>query len=214
MRQNATFLALGLALLCSAAVFAQGPANQQPYVPPAFDTYTPNIPGVVARRNQGRAHHGQAQWNRGAHHAAGWHPGLHGRGREAADAHRQRRQALDVPREHPVGRSRLRREGPIDCQRQYAGQAGDLHRPSERRRENTGRQEHAGLHGSNDLVVDKKGGVYFTQPEQANVGLHPPGREGDENRRRERDAPERYHHESRREDPVRERLPRRIPPRL
>src|SRR5919106_5817153 len=46
MRHTATFVGVGLALVCSAAVFAQAPANQ-PYVPPAFDTYTPNIPGVV-----------------------------------------------------------------------------------------------------------------------------------------------------------------------
>src|SRR4029434_4448417 len=55
MRHNATLVGVGLALLWSAAVFAQG-APIQPaqgaanpvYVPPAWDTYTPNIPGVVA----------------------------------------------------------------------------------------------------------------------------------------------------------------------
>ena len=54
MRLNATLLGVGLALLWSVAVFAQG-APIQPaqgaanpaYVPPAWDTYTPNIPGVV-----------------------------------------------------------------------------------------------------------------------------------------------------------------------
>src|SRR6266850_7452442 len=54
MRQNATFFCVALALLWSVAVFAQGAANQPAqgaanpaYVPPAWDTYTPNIPGVV-----------------------------------------------------------------------------------------------------------------------------------------------------------------------
>ena len=54
MRQNATLLGVGLVLIWSVAVFAQGAANQPAqgavnpsYVPPAWDTYTPNIPGVV-----------------------------------------------------------------------------------------------------------------------------------------------------------------------
>ncbi|MBI3050729.1 MAG: hypothetical protein HYY76_20760 [Acidobacteria bacterium] len=46
MRNKATLVGVGLAWLCSVAVFAQGPAP--PYVAPAFDTYTPHIPGVVA----------------------------------------------------------------------------------------------------------------------------------------------------------------------
>src|SRR5258705_13346366 len=54
MRQNATLFCAALALLWSVAVFAQGAANQPAqgtvnpaYVPPAWDTYTQNIPGVV-----------------------------------------------------------------------------------------------------------------------------------------------------------------------
>ncbi|MET0168615.1 MAG: SMP-30/gluconolactonase/LRE family protein, partial [Vicinamibacterales bacterium] len=35
-----------------------------------------------------------------------------------------------------------------------------------------------GFMGSNDIVVDKKGGVYFTQPEQANVGYIQPDGKG------------------------------------
>ena len=35
-----------------------------------------------------------------------------------------------------------------------------------------------GFMGANDLVVDKKGGVYFTQPEQANVGYIQPDGKG------------------------------------
>ena len=54
MKQNATLVGVGLALLWAVAVFTQGPPNQPAqgaanpaYVPPAWDTYTPNIPGVV-----------------------------------------------------------------------------------------------------------------------------------------------------------------------
>jgi gluconolactonase len=36
----------------------------------------------------------------------------------------------------------------------------------------------AGFMGANDLVVDKRGGVYFTQPEQANVGYILPDGKG------------------------------------
>src|SRR6188768_2194176 len=46
MKHQITLAGLGLTLLCSVAVFAQG-AVPQPYVPPSWDSYTPNIPGVV-----------------------------------------------------------------------------------------------------------------------------------------------------------------------
>ena len=47
MRDKATFVGVGLVLLRTVAAFAQG-AAPQPYVAPAWDTYSPDIPGVVA----------------------------------------------------------------------------------------------------------------------------------------------------------------------
>jgi hypothetical protein len=49
MRRNAAIIVMGLATTCAVSVLAQGRGNQAaPYVAPAFGTYTPNIPGVVA----------------------------------------------------------------------------------------------------------------------------------------------------------------------
>lgn len=48
MRRNARFMVVTLALLCCVTVFGQGRGAQPPPEPPAIDTVAPNIPGVVA----------------------------------------------------------------------------------------------------------------------------------------------------------------------
>ena len=210
-RHSAASVSVGLALLCSVGyprkVLRTQPTCRQPSIriPRTF-------PGVIAPGTRVELITDKLNGTEGPTRPAGWHARLHGRGRKATDAHRQRRQALDVPRQHPVGRARLRPEGTTDRQRQYTGQAGDLHRPPERRREDARRQEHAGLHGRERSGRRQKGRCVFHPAGASERRVHPPGRGRDEDRRRERHAPERDHHEPRREDPLRERLARRIPP--
>ncbi len=203
---------MGLALLCSVAVFAQGPANQQPYVPPAFDTYTPNIPGVVAPGTRVELITDKLNGTEGPLALPdGTLVFTEGGARRLTRIDKDGKLSMFLDNIQSGGLG-FDPKGRLIANDNTQGKQGIyIVHPKGSEKTLVDRQTQ-GFMGANDLVVDKKGGVYFTQPEQANVGYISPGREGDENRRREHDAPERHHHEPGREDPLHERLPRRIPP--
>jgi gluconolactonase len=169
MKYTAMFLGVGLTLLCSAPVFAQG-AAPQPYVPPAWDTYTPNIPGVVAGGTRVELITDQLNGTEGPlalpdgtlvfteggarrltridkdGKLSSFHEniqsgglGLDSKGRLIANDNTQGKQGIYIVQ--PKG-----------------AEATLVDRTT------------TGFMGANDLTVDKKGGVYFTQPDQANVG--------------------------------------------
>ena len=177
MRHNATLVGVGLALLCSVAVFAQDAANQ-PYVAPAFDTYTPNIPGVVTGGTRVELITDQLNGTEGPvaltdgtlvfteggarrltridkdgklstflDNIQSGGLGFDPKGRMIANDNTQGKQGIYIV--HPKGAETTL----VDRRTQ-------------------------GFMGANDLVVDKKGGVYFTQPEQANVGYILPDGKG------------------------------------
>ena len=187
MRHNATFIGVGLTLLCSAAVFAQGAATQpaatqpaatQPYVPPAFDTYTPNIPGVVAGGTRVELITDTLNGTEG--------PVALTDGTLVFTEGGARRL------------TRIDKDGKLSTFLENI-QSGGLGFDSKGRMiANDNTQDKQGIYivhpkgaeatlvdrktqgfmGANDLVVDKRGGVYFTQPEQANVGYILPDGKG------------------------------------
>ena len=175
MRHNATFVGAGLALLCSVPVFAQGAANQ-PYVAPAFDTYTPNIPGVVAGGTRVELITDQLSGTEGPVALAdGTLVFTEGGARRLTRIDKDGKLStfLDNIQSGGLG---FDPKGRMIANDNTPGKQGIyiVHpKGVERTLVDRGTQ---GFMGANDLVVDKKGGVYFTQPDQANVGyIRPDG---------------------------------------
>jgi len=176
MKNRTTFVGIGLTLLCSTAVFGQG-AAPQPYVPPAWDTYTPNIPGVVA----------------GGTRVALITDTLNGTEGPVALT-----DGTLVFTEGGARRlTRIDKDGKLSTFVEGLQSGGLGFDPKGRMIANDNTDGKQGIYivypkgaeatlvdrktqgfmGANDLVVDTKGGVYFTQPEQANVGyIRPDGK--------------------------------------
>ena len=176
MRHNATFAGIGLTLLCSVAVSGQG-AAPQPYVPPAWDTYTPNIPGVVNGGTRVVLITDQLNGTEG--------PVALTDGTLVFTEGGARRL------------TRIDKDGKLSTFHEGIQSGGLGFDPKGRMIANDNTDGKQGIYivypkgaeatlvdrktqgfmGANDLTVDKKGGVYFTQPEQANVGyIRPDGK--------------------------------------
>ena len=175
MRHNVTFVGVGLAWLCSVPVFAQGAANQ-PYVAPAFDTYTPNIPGVVTGGTRVELITDQLSGTEGPVALAdGTLVFTEGGARRLTRIDKDGKLStfLDNIQSGGLG---FDPKGRMIANDNTPGKQGIyiVHpKGVERTLVDRGTQ---GFMGANDLVVDKKGGVYFTQPDQANVGyIRPDG---------------------------------------
>lgn len=177
MRHNATFVGVGLALLCSVAVFAQGAANQ-PYVAPAFDTYTPNIPGVVTGGTRVELITDQLNGTEGPVALPdGTLVFTEGGARRLTRIDKDGKLStfLDNIQSGGLG---FDQKGRMIANDNTQGKQG-IYIVHPRGAETTlVDRKTQGFMGANDLVVDKKGGVYFTQPEQANVGYILPDRKG------------------------------------
>jgi len=175
MRHNATFVGVGLALLCSAPVFAQGAANQ-PYVAPAFDTYTPNIPGVVSGGTRVELITDQLSGTEGPVALAdGTLVFTEGGARRLTRIDKDGKLStfLDNIQSGGLG---FDPKGRMIANDNTPGKQG-IYIVFPKGVETTlVDRSTQGFMGANDLVVDKKGGVYFTQPDQANVGyIRPEG---------------------------------------
>ena len=175
MRHNATFVGVGLALLCSAPVFAQGAANQ-PYVAPAFDTYTPNIPGVVSGGTRVELITDQLSGTEGPVALAdGTLVFTEGGARRLTRIDKDGKLStfLDNIQSGGLG---FDPKGRMIANDNTPGKQG-IYIVFPKGVETTlVDRSTQGFMGANDLVVDKKGGVYFTQPDQANVGyIRPDG---------------------------------------
>ena len=179
MRHNAAIVAVGLALLCSVAVFAQGPgpANQQPYVPPAFDTYTPNIPGVVAPGTRVELITDKLNGTEGPLALPdGTLVFTEGGARRLTRIDKDGKLSMFLDNIQSGGLG-FDPKGRLIANDNTQGKQGIyIVHPKGSEKTLVDRQTQ-GFMGANDLVVDKKGGVYFTQPEQANVGyIFPDGK--------------------------------------
>jgi len=177
MTRNATLVGVGLALLCSAAVFAQGAANQ-PYVAPAFDTYTPNIPGVVTGGTRVELITDQLNGTEGPVALTdGTLVFTEGGARRLTRIDKDGKLStfLDNIQSGGLG---FDPKGRMIANDNTPGKQGIYIVYPKGAETTLVDRKTQGFMGANDLVVDKKGGVYFTQPEQANVGYIPPDGKG------------------------------------
>jgi gluconolactonase len=177
MRHNATLVGVGLALLCSVAVFAQGAANQ-PYVPPAWDTYTPNIPGVVSGGTKVELITDQLKGTEGPVALPdGTLVFTEGGARRLTRIDKDGKLSTfhDNIQSGAIG---FDQKGRMIANDNTPGKQGIYIVQPKGAEATLVDRKTQGFMQSNDLVVDKKGGVYFTQPEQANVGYILPDGKG------------------------------------
>jgi gluconolactonase len=177
MRHNATLVGVGLALLCSVAVLAQGAANQ-PYVPPAWDTYTPNIPGVVSGGTKVELITDQLNGTEGPVALPdGTLVFTEGGARRLTRIDKDGKLSTfhDNSQSGAIG---FDLKGRMIANDNTPGKQGIYVVQPKGAEATLVDRKTQGFMGSNDLVVDKAGGVYFTQPEQANVGYILPGGKG------------------------------------
>jgi len=176
MRHHATFAGIGLTLLCSVAVSGQG-AAPQPYVPPAWDTYTPNIPGVV---NAGTRVALITDTLNGTEGPVALTDGTlvftEGGARRLTRIDKDGRLSpfLEGIQSGGLG---FDPKGRMIANDNTDGKQGIYIVYPKGAETTLVDRKTQGFMGANDLTVDKKGGVYFTQPEQANVGyIRPDGK--------------------------------------
>lgn len=173
MRHTVTTVGAGIALLCSAVVLAQAPAPQ-PYVPPAWDTYTPNIPGVVSGGTRVQL---ITDTLKGTEGPVALPDGTllftQGGARQLTRIDKDDKLSSYYENIQSGGLG-FDPKGRLIANDNTPGKQGIyvvLPRGAEKTLVD---RKTPGFIGSNDIVVDLKGGVYFTQPDQANVGYVPP----------------------------------------
>ena len=177
MRHNATLVGVGLTLLCSVTVFAQGAANQ-PYVPPAWDTYTPNIPGVVSGGTKVELITDTLKGTEGPVALPdGTLVFTEGGARRLTRIDKDGKLSTfhDNIQSGAIG---FDQKGRMIANDNTPGKQGIYIVQPKGAEATLVDRKTQGFMQSNDLVVDKKGGVYFTQPEQANVGYILPDGKG------------------------------------
>jgi gluconolactonase len=184
MRQNVALFGVGLAVLWSVAVFAQGAANQPAqaaapaYVPPAWDTYTPNIPGVVAAGTTVELITDQLNGTEGpVAMPDGTLLFTEGGARRLSrfDKDGKRSTFLENLQSGGLG---FDPAGRLIANDNTQGKQGIYIVYPKGAEKTLVDRKTPGFDQSNDIVVDKKGGVYFTQPEKANVGYILPDGKG------------------------------------
>ena len=177
MRHTLTLVGVGLALVCSGAVLAQAPASQ-PYVPPAFDTYTPNIPGVVTGGTRVELITDQLNGTEGPVALPDGNL-LFTEGGARRLTHMDKNGKLSTfVADIQSGGLGFDPKGRLIANDNTQGKQGIYIVYPKGAEKTLVDRKTQGFMQSNDLVVDKKGGVYFTQPEQANVGYIVPDGKG------------------------------------
>ena len=184
MRQNVALFSVGLVVIWSVAVFAQGAANQPAqaaapaYVPPAWDTYTPNIPGVVAAGTTVELITDQLNGTEGpVAMPDGTLLFTEGGARRLSrfDKDGKRSTFLENLQSGGLG---FDPAGRLIANDNTQGKQGIYVVYPKGAEKTLVDRKTPGFDQSNDIVVDKKGGVYFTQPEKANVGYILPDGKG------------------------------------
>jgi gluconolactonase len=179
MRRNAAIIVMGLATTCAASVLAQGRGNQAaPYVAPAFDTYTPNIPGVVAAGTRVELITDAINGTEGPVVIPdGSLVFTEGGARRLTriDAAGALSPFLENIQSSGLG---FDQQGRMIANNNADGKQGIYVVYPKGAEVTLVDRKTPGFEGANDLVVDKKGGVYFTQPNAGNVGYVSPGGKG------------------------------------
>jgi gluconolactonase len=185
MRQNATLLGIGLAVLWSVAVLAQG-APIQPaqgavnpaYVPPAWDTYTPSISGVVTGGTKVELITDQLNGTEGPVALPdGTLLFTQGGARQLTRIDKNGKLSTFLENIQSGGLG-FDAKGRLIANDNTPGKQGIYIVYPKGAEKTLIDRKTQGFDQSNDIVVDKKGGVYFTQPEQANVGYISPDGNG------------------------------------
>ncbi|MBI4888373.1 MAG: SMP-30/gluconolactonase/LRE family protein [Acidobacteria bacterium] len=169
MRDKATLAGVGLAVLCSVAVFAQGAATP-PYVAPAFDTYTPSIPGVVSGGTRVELITDQLTGTEGPVALPdGTLVFTEGGARRLTHIDKDGKLSTFLGNIQSGGLG-FDPKGRLIANDNTPGKEGIYIVYPKGAEATLVDRKTQGFMGANDLTVDRKGGVYFTQPEQANVG--------------------------------------------
>jgi gluconolactonase len=162
---------LGLAVLSWTPLFGQGnPA----YVPPAFDTYTPNIPGVVAGGTRVQLITDTLNGTEGPLSLPGGELIFtEGGARRLTriDSDGKLSSFLDGIQSSGLG---FDQKGRLIANNGAEGKEGIYVVYPKGAEATLIDRRTSGFDRANDLVVDRKGGVYFTQPEPGNVWYIPP----------------------------------------
>ena len=184
-RQRLFGVGLGLAALCSVAVFAQAPANL-PYLHPAFDTYAPEIPGVVKAGTR-------VQVITDVLNGIELDPEPNGEGPVAMPDGSlvftlgSKKRLLRVDKDDKIttffepiqsGGVGFDPKGRMIANDSTEGKEGIYIVYPKGAEKTLIDRKTPGFVVSNDIVVDKKGGVYFTQPDEGNVGYVLPDGKG------------------------------------
>jgi gluconolactonase len=172
MKRQIGFIALAF-LVAPPSAFAQAPAPAPvaaPYVAPAWETYTPNIPGVVAGGTRVEV---IVDTLRGTEGPVALPDGTvaftEGGARRLTRIDRDGKLSTYVDNLQSGGLG-FDQQGRLIANDNTQGRQGIyIVYPKGQERMLVDRKT-PGFMGANDLVVDRKGGVYFTQPEQENVG--------------------------------------------
>jgi gluconolactonase len=176
MKREALFVTLGLMLLRAAAASAQAAAP--PYVPPAWDTYTPNIPGVVAGGTRVELITDRLNGTEGpVAMADGTLLFTEGAARRLTRIDKDGKLSPFFEGIQSGGLG-FDAKGRLIANDNTQGKQGIYIVYPKGAEATLVDRKTQGFMGANDLVVDKKGGVYFTQPEQANVGYILPDGKG------------------------------------
>jgi gluconolactonase len=184
MRHNATLVGVGLLVLGSVTVFAQGTPNQPAqaaanpgYVPPAWDTYTPNIPGIVTGGTKVELITDQLNGTEGPVALPdGTLLFTQGGARQLTRIDKNGKLSTFLENIQSGGLG-FDPKGRLIANDNTPGKQGIYIVYPKGAEKTLVDQKTPGFMQSNDIVVDKKGGVYFTQPEQANVGyINPDGK--------------------------------------
>src|SRR5213593_2985815 len=184
MRQNATLLGVGLVLIWSVAVLAQGAANQPAqgapnpsYVPPAWDTYTPNIPGVVTGGTRVEPITDRLNGTEGpVAMPDGTLLFTEGGARRLSRFEKDGKRSTFLENIQSGGLG-FDPKGRLIANDNTEGKQGIYIVHPKGAEKTLIDRKTPGFMQSNDIVVDKRGGVYFTQPEPANVGyIFPDGK--------------------------------------
>jgi gluconolactonase len=181
MRHNTTLVGVGLVLLGSVMAFAQGAPNQPAqaaanpaYVPPAWDTYTPNIPGVVTGGTKVELITDQLNGTEGPVALPdGTLLFTQGGARQLTRIDKNGKLSTFLENIQSGGLG-FDPKGRLIANDNTPGKQGIYVVYPKGAEKTLIDQKTPGFMQSNDIVVDKKGGVYFTQPEQANVGYISP----------------------------------------
>ena len=179
MTRNKALGLIGLLVAASVTVATQGRGNQPaPYVAPAFDTYTPNIPGVVAAGTRVELITDKINGTEGpVAMPDGSLVFTEGGARRLSriDAAGTLAPCLENIQSSGLG---FDQKGRMIANNNADGKQG-IYVVYPRGAEATlVDRATAGFEGANDLVVNQKGGVYFTQPNAGNVGYVDPDTKG------------------------------------